>query len=118
MFQTMDSLLQLVIATTSLLVLLASVGSINARAIEDLVENNLLQAGHIGIGGDPSEPKDWLKIIEAPPPKVIQALGNSIELECEIMGSPPPTVHWVRGSTPTSIVSLYSPPPAILNRVF
>lgn len=98
----MDSLLQLVIATTSLLVLLASVTSINARAIDDLMENSL-QAGD--FGGDPSDLTDWIKITEAPPPKIVQTLGTSIELECEVMGSPPPTVHWVRGNNPSSNVS-------------
>lgn len=47
-----------------------------------------------------NEVQDWVKITKAPPQKVVQKLGESVEVECEIMGSPAPFVEWFEGRYP------------------
>ncbi|KAL5292424.1 ImpL2 family protein [Megaselia abdita] len=47
-----------------------------------------------------NEVQDWVKITKAPPQKYVQKLGESIEVECEIMGSPAPFVEWFEGRYP------------------
>lgn len=44
------------------------------------------------------QPRDWVKISRAPPARITQVRGTTIELECEVMGSPTPIVQWVHGS--------------------
>lgn len=44
------------------------------------------------------ESEQWLKVSLAPDAHVDHKLGSPLELECEIMGSPPPEVKWIRGS--------------------
>lgn len=80
--------------------LLAS--SINGRAIDDL-DNSIL--GNNNNDEKIFAERDWVEISLAPPPKLIQKAGNSVELECEVVGSPQPTIHWVRGNNPHNIVS-------------
>ena len=69
---------------------------VHGRALDD--RDNSIQS-------DDSGGRDWVKISEAPAPKVFQQIGSSVELECEVSGSPPPTVHWVRGNKPIESVS-------------
>lgn len=69
------------------------------RAIEE-PDNSIQSEENQYTGG-----RDWVKISEAPPPKIVQQIGNSVELECEVSGSPPPSVHWVRGNKPVDSVS-------------
>lgn len=47
-----------------------------------------------------NEAQDWVKITKAPPQKVVQKLGESVEVECEVMGSPAPFVEWFEGRYP------------------
>lgn len=82
------------------LLLLAS--SINGRAIDEL-DNSILTSS--SNDDKPFVERDWVEISLAPPPKLIQQAGNSIELECEVTGSPQPTIHWIRGNNPQNIVS-------------
>lgn len=49
--------------------------------------------------------QERVSISKAPPPKIIQKIGSSIELECEVSGSPPPRIQWVRGNQPIDNVS-------------
>uniref|UniRef100_A0A182Q760 Ig-like domain-containing protein n=1 Tax=Anopheles farauti TaxID=69004 RepID=A0A182Q760_9DIPT len=44
----------------------------------------------------------FVRITAAPPARVAQIRGTVVELECEIMGSPTPTVQWVHGSGQTA----------------
>jgi hypothetical protein len=44
------------------------------------------------------EKKDWIKVTKKPPTRVHYHDGQSIELECEVIGSPAPNVEWVRGT--------------------
>lgn len=92
--QTMDSFLHLIIA----LLLVAS--GIYGRAIDDL--DNSIQS----VDETKDFKLDFLTISAPPPPKVIQPLGTTIELECEVSGVPPPTIQWVRGSNPDNSVSV------------
>uniref|UniRef100_A0A182PSW2 Ig-like domain-containing protein n=1 Tax=Anopheles epiroticus TaxID=199890 RepID=A0A182PSW2_9DIPT len=54
-----------------------------------------------GDGGRAIRPT-FVKITSAPPARVAQIRGTTVELECEIMGSPTPTVQWVHGSGQTA----------------
>lgn len=93
----MDSYLYLAVA-----LLFAS--SINGRAIDDM-DNSILGNNNNNNDGKMFADRDWVEISMAPPPKLLQQAGNSIELECEVTGSPQPTIHWIRGNNPHNIVS-------------
>lgn len=79
--------------------LLAS--SINGRAIDDM--DNSIQSANNNDDKMFAD-RDWVEISLAPPPKLIQQTGTSIELECEVTGSPQPSIHWIRGNNPHNIV--------------
>lgn len=96
----MESYLYLAVA-----LLLAS--SIHGRAIDDL--DNSIQLSANNNNNDDEKmfaEHDWVEISLAPPPKLIQQTGNSVELECEVTGSPQPTIHWIRGNNPQNIVRI------------
>lgn len=78
--------------------LLAS--STNGRAIDDL--DNSIQLTNNNDEKMFAD-RDWVEISLAPPPKLIQQAGNSIELECEVTGSPQPSIQWVHGNNPHKI---------------
>lgn len=42
--------------------------------------------------------KEWIKVSKKPPTRLHYRDGQSLELECEIIGSPAPIVEWVRGT--------------------
>ena len=89
----MQSFLQLSIA-----ILLLAYG-VQGRSIDEM--DNSIQ----GAESAKLFPADWLQISEAPPAKIVQPLGTTIELECEVSGSPTPAIHWVRGTNPKHSVS-------------
>lgn len=71
-----------------------------SRAIDDF-DNSIDQVEqNIAVTG-----REWVQISEAPPTKVEQKIGSTLELECEVTGSPVPTVHWIRGNKFESDVS-------------
>ncbi|XP_018565968.1 neural/ectodermal development factor IMP-L2 isoform X2 [Anoplophora glabripennis] len=39
---------------------------------------------------------DWVQIKEPPVPLVTEKVGAHVELECQAMGSPPPTIQWYK----------------------
>jgi Immunoglobulin I-set domain len=49
--------------------------------------------------------KDWVEVSRAPPARVAKYSGRSVELECEVIGQPTPSVRWVHGSAQSSTVS-------------
>lgn len=51
------------------------------------------------------ESEEWLKVSLAPEAHVEHKLGSPLELECEIMGTPPPQVKWIRGPYNANSVS-------------
>lgn len=84
------------------ILLLGASSCAQSRAIEDL-DNSIAQVEqHIAEG------RDWVQISEMPPAKVMQTIGSTIELECEVTGSPVPTVHWIRGNKFDSNVSFFN----------
>lgn len=93
----MESYLYLAVA-----LLLASL--INGRAIDDL--DNSIQLTNNNDDEKMFAERDWVEISVAPPPKLIQQAGNSIELECEATGSPQPSIHWILGNNPHNIVRI------------
>lgn len=79
------------------------VAGIHGRALDD-IDNSV----HVDGGGNKAlEPSDWVKVTKAPSPKYVQSSGFTVELECEVTGSPTPSIHWVRGNNPQNIVSSY-----------
>lgn len=70
------------------------VATVSGRAIADDEQNNSLVSNPRGR----LETKDYIKISEAPPKHTTHPLGTTLELECEVFGSPPPTIKWIRGS--------------------
>lgn len=42
--------------------------------------------------------KDWIKISRAPSQVINTQLGDKVELECEVLGSPAPEIQWYKGS--------------------
>ena len=75
----------------------------HGRAIDDM--NNSVQSND----NEPQyEQQDWVKITKAPPPKIIHASGTITKIECEVMGSPTPTIEWIRGNIPFSEVNNYA----------
>lgn len=94
----MESYLYLTIA-----LLLAS--SINGRAIDD-VDNSIQLTNSNNDDDKTFADHDWVEISLAPPPKLIQQAGSSVELECEVTGSYNPTIHWIRGNNPHNIVRI------------
>ncbi|KAL3270665.1 hypothetical protein HHI36_021193 [Cryptolaemus montrouzieri] len=50
----------------------------------------------IGVGGAPIFRQEWVKLSQAPRKLVSKNLGQHLELECEAMGSPPPTIQWFK----------------------
>lgn len=79
----------------SLLALLAC--SVYGRAIDD--PDNTISSETAS-----TEYNEWVKI---KPIKIRPHIGNSVELECDVIGSPPPSIHWVRGDKPIDGVSFY-----------
>lgn len=74
--------------------------SVNGRSIED-VDNAVSDEQN----SYKLERNEWVKISKAPPTKIEHEYGNTIELECIVMGSPPPSIQWVRGDKPIDSVS-------------
>lgn len=71
---------------------------INGRAV-DLEQDNSLSAS--SSGSRTSRP-NFVKITTLPPRQLTQVRGTTVELECEVMGSPTPYVQWVHGSGQTA----------------
>lgn len=91
-----------------ILYLLATVAmlapQISGRAV-DLDQDNSLSASSssssASSGPRMSRP-NFVKITSSPPLQITQVRGSTVELECEVMGSPTPTVQWVHGSGQTA----------------
>lgn len=73
---------------------------INGRAV-DLEQDNSLSASSSSSGPRVTRP-NFVKITSPPPAQITQVRGSTIELECEVMGSPTPYVQWVHGSGQTA----------------
>lgn len=82
--------------------------STHGQNIDDELIENSLSPEMENIDHSKAKPQiDWVKISEAPPAKIVQPIGATIELECEATGSPAPVIYWVRGSNPQALVYRY-----------
>lgn len=77
---------------------------IHGRALDDL--DNSVHGD--GGGNNALQSADWVKVTQAPSPIFIQSSGFTVELECEVSGTPTPSIHWVRGNNPQNSVSCVS----------
>ncbi|XP_058057358.1 neural/ectodermal development factor IMP-L2 [Anopheles bellator] len=92
----------LIVAALTLALLTAGC---NGRAVDLDADGTMASSGASSgpssVGG-PSLRPTFVKITSPPPARVAQIRGTTVELECEIMGSPTPTVQWVHGSGQTA----------------
>lgn len=89
-------------------VAICSTISIHGQNIDDeLIDNSLSPGLETSENPQPKPQIDWVKISEAPPHKVVQPIGATIELECEATGSPAPSIYWVRGNNPQAVVTIF-----------
>ncbi|XP_055602793.1 neural/ectodermal development factor IMP-L2 [Uranotaenia lowii] len=79
-------------------VLVSLAPHISGRAV-DLDQDNSLSAS--SSGSRVTRP-NFVKITSPPPMQITQVRGTTVELECEVMGSPTPYVQWVHGSGQTA----------------
>lgn len=49
------------------------------------------------------EINEWVKV---KPIKIRPHVGNTVELECDVIGSPPPSIVWIRGDKSVDNVSI------------
>ncbi|XP_066255700.1 neural/ectodermal development factor IMP-L2 isoform X2 [Euwallacea similis] len=66
---------------------------------ENEVDNDVSAFPEESIGSyNEYKPQDFVKINQPPEPVVQRNVGKHVELHCEAMGSPPPTIQWFKGS--------------------
>ncbi|KAJ8951134.1 hypothetical protein NQ318_021578 [Aromia moschata] len=65
---------------------------LNDNDIDNEVSSN--PAANLGY----REHDDWVQISQPPVPVVNKKVGAHVELYCEAMGSPPPTIQWYKGN--------------------
>lgn len=84
------------------LLLVLSIGEheVHSRAIDDM-DNSIQGAGN-GF-----EVTNWVEMAEKPPATYKQQPGEPIELVCEVLGSPTPSVQWIHGSMPLNGLNDY-----------
>lgn len=63
--------------------------------VESVLSNNIETSS---TSGNQWEAEEWVKVSLAPESRIEHKLGSPLELECEILGTPPPQVKWVSGS--------------------
>lgn len=83
-------------------VLALLVCSVYGRAIDE--PDNAISGGSSAAAEPFAEVNEWVKI---KPIKVRPHVGNMVELECDAIGSPPPSIHWVRGGKAIDNVSIF-----------
>lgn len=80
-------------------------GRVLPRAAEESGEPEDLSNNNVETSTSRWESEEWLKVSLAPEAVVEHRLGTPVELECEIMGTPPPQVKWIRGPYNANSVS-------------
>lgn len=73
-----------------------------SRRLTDSLDNDLGGAASNGLGF--TRPKDWVRISQIPVPLLSKPVGSRVELECEAIGSPAPTIQWLKDNTPLTEV--------------
>ncbi|VEN58655.1 unnamed protein product, partial [Callosobruchus maculatus] len=94
--------LQFVVSASVVLVALAA--SVQCRHLADDLDNEVSQTaeGNMGspvgmVGGQGGHPGgEWVKISQPPVSVITRKVGQHVELRCDAMGSPPPTIQWFK----------------------
>lgn len=79
-----------------ILIIMVLVVCITARSVS-IEEENLLSSS-LSKQQKVENRNDFVKIVKAPAARISQPMGYTVELECEVVGSPTPMVQWVHGS--------------------
>ncbi|XP_058169327.1 neural/ectodermal development factor IMP-L2 [Anopheles ziemanni] len=102
LYDIMNCFKRLLLAAALLLALTAT--GTTGRAV-DLDTDGTLSAS-AGSSSESVRGRDvrptFVKVTAAPPARAVQIRGTTVELECEVMGSPTPSVQWVHGSGQTA----------------
>ncbi|XP_063927272.1 neural/ectodermal development factor IMP-L2-like [Zophobas morio] len=80
----------------SVLLAFAALQLCHSRRLTDDMDNEIPV-----VSGNPAafrQQDEWIKISAAPKAAIRKLTGSYVELECEAMGSPPPTLQWFRGN--------------------
>lgn len=73
--------------------------------IDDENEDNSLNYNNNNNNNNNGRTKDWVRISRAPRTVVTAPIGTRVELECESIGSPAPSISWLKGNIPIIEVS-------------
>lgn len=85
-----------------------NIGTCSGRAINDATDESGDNDNMLTNNEETStstETEEWLKVTLAPEAHVQHKLGSPLDLECEILGTPPPQVKWIRGPYNSNSVS-------------
>jgi hypothetical protein len=74
---------------------------VNAHRLPQVVDNSIDSNKAMAVN------KDWVEVTRSPPARAGKHGSRSLELECEVIGQPTPSVQWVHGSAQLSSVSTY-----------
>lgn len=78
--------------------------AVSRRLTETEIENNEIDPDPAVNMGYNQPNNEWVKIGQPPFQFITVALGSRVELECEAMGSPIPTLQWFKGNQPLTEV--------------
>lgn len=98
----------LLCGTIFLTVPIGSIAKLVSSAI-DQVDNNIINNSPPARISSGFRASDWIKISESPPVVVNSQLGERVEIECEVLGSPAPEIQWLRGNQPVQQTERMSP---------
>ncbi|XP_050305410.1 neural/ectodermal development factor IMP-L2 isoform X2 [Anthonomus grandis grandis] len=78
-------------------------GAYSRRLTDDIVQDidndvSALPQGNLGYDyPEYGRPMEYVRINQPPLPVVHKNVGSHVELSCEAVGSPPPTIQWYKG---------------------
>ncbi|KAJ8929453.1 hypothetical protein NQ314_017833 [Rhamnusium bicolor] len=78
----------------SVLLIAISLNLAQCRRLTDDIDNEVSSNPAANIGF--REPKEYVRISKPPVPVISKKVGAHVELHCEAMGSPPPTIQWFK----------------------
>ncbi|KAG8235704.1 hypothetical protein J437_LFUL016322 [Ladona fulva] len=71
-------------------------GTHNRIQRQHLEKNSINSVSSRGSFDSAGADSDWIKIYAGLPNSMVVKAGETLELECEVLGSPPPTVKWLK----------------------